>query len=206
MARRTKEEAEETRQKIISAAENVFYERGVAHTTLDMIAREAGVTRGAIYWHFKNKLHLFTEMHERVNLPMREMFFRVIQEGNREDNLYELENFCIESLTSVHEDERLRKVYTVILLKCEKSSSMEALSERNRQTRQELTTALTSFFDRLLAQGQIRSSVSGSILALAFHSYMIGIFTDYLSAPESYSMPEDARALMRVFFDPLRQS
>lgn len=206
MARRTKEEAEETRQNILSAAENVFFERGVAHTTLEMIAAEAGVTRGAIYWHFKNKLHLFTEMHERVHLPMREMFFRVIQEGNREDSLYELENFCVESLTRVHEDEHLRKVYTVILLKCEKSSSMEALSERNRQTRQELTTALTSFFDRLMAHGQIRSRVSGSILALAFHNYMVGIFTDYLTAPESYSMPEDARSLMRVFFDPLRQS
>lgn len=205
MVRRTKEEAEETRQSILSAAENVFFERGVAHTTLDMIAREAGVTRGAIYWHFKNKLHLFSEMHERVNLPMREMFFRVIQEGNREDSLYELENFCVECLTRVHEDERLRKVYTVILLKCETSNSMEALSERNLQTRKELTTALATYFSQLKERGQIHSAVSGEALALALHSYMIGIFMDYLSAPESYNMPEDARTLMRVFFDPLRR-
>lgn len=205
MVRRTKEEAEETRQSILSAAENVFFERGVAHTTLDMIAREAGVTRGAIYWHFKNKLHLFSEMHERVNLPMREMFFRVIQEGNREDSLYELENFCVECLTRVHEDERLRKVYTVILLKCETSNSMEALSERNLQTRKELTTALTTYFSQLKERGQIHSPVSGEALALALHSYMIGIFMDYLSAPERYNMPEDARTLMRVFFDPLRR-
>lgn len=205
MARRTKEEAEETRQRILSAAETVFYERGVAHTTLEMIATEAGVTRGAIYWHFKNKLHLFTEMHERVNLPMREMFFQVIQDGNDEDSLSALENFCVDAILNIHNDERLRKVYTVILLKCEKSSSMEALSERNLQTRRELTSALAAYFSRLRDRGQIRCSVSGDMLALAFHSYMIGIFMDYLSAPESYNMPEDARALMRVFFDPLRR-
>lgn len=205
MVRRTKEEAEETRQRILSAAETVFYERGVAHTTLEMIAAEAGVTRGAIYWHFKNKLHLFTEMHERVKLPMREMFFQVLQDGNNEDNLSGLENFCIDSLVNVHNDERLRKVYTVILLKCETSSSMEALSERNRQTRQELTTALAAYFSQLKERGQLHSPISGEALALALHSYMIGIFMDYLSAPESYNMPEDARTLMRVFFDPLRR-
>ncbi|MFC4352446.1 TetR family transcriptional regulator [Fodinicurvata halophila] len=205
MARRTKEEAEETRQRILSAAETVFYERGVAHTTLEMIANEAGVTRGAIYWHFKNKLHLFTEMHERVNLPMREMFFQVIRDDDAADSLSALENFCIDTLVNVHNDERLRKVYTVILLKCEKSSSMEALSERTLQTRKELTSALAAYFSRLKERGMIRSPVSGEALALALHSYMIGIFTDYLSAPESYTMPEDAQALMRVFFEPLRR-
>lgn len=206
MARRTKEEAEETRQRVLSAAETVFYERGVAHTTLEMIAAEAGVTRGAIYWHFKNKLHLFTEMYERVNLPMRQMFFRVIQKGEDEDELSGLEDFCVNSLTNIDKDERLRKVYTILLLKCEKSSSMEALSESNLQTRSEATSALTAYFTRLKESGQIRSQVSAEMLALAFHNYMVGILMDYLSTPASYTMPEDARALMRVFFDPLRRA
>ena len=48
--RRTKAEAAETRCSILVAAEKLFFEKGVATSTLDEIATAAGVTRGAIYW------------------------------------------------------------------------------------------------------------------------------------------------------------
>ena len=62
MVRRTKEEAQETRSAILEAAERAFYERGVARTTLADIATLAGVTRGAIYWHFSNKADVVQAM------------------------------------------------------------------------------------------------------------------------------------------------
>ena len=52
MARKTKNEAQETRKTILYAAMQVLLTRGIARTQLADIAREAGVTRGAIYWHF----------------------------------------------------------------------------------------------------------------------------------------------------------
>ena len=67
--RRTKEEAENTRTAILTAAELLFFAKGVSHTSLEQIARHAGVTRGAVYWHFKNKAHLFHEMLNQVRLP-----------------------------------------------------------------------------------------------------------------------------------------
>src|SRR5258706_2776656 len=70
MARRTKEEALETRTGILDAAERVFHEKGVAHASLEDIAAAADVTRGAIYWHFKDKADLFDAMMQRVVLPM----------------------------------------------------------------------------------------------------------------------------------------
>ena len=66
MVRRTKEEAQETRSQILQAAEQAFYERGVARTTLADIAALAGVTRGAIYWHFSNKSDLLQAL---LDLP-----------------------------------------------------------------------------------------------------------------------------------------
>ena len=50
--RRTKEQAEQTRVAILEAAERLFLEKGVAQCSLEQIARAAGVTRGAVYWHF----------------------------------------------------------------------------------------------------------------------------------------------------------
>jgi len=55
MARRTKEEAEKTYHMLLEAAAEQFTMHGVAATTLNDIAQAAGVTRGALYWHFKGK-------------------------------------------------------------------------------------------------------------------------------------------------------
>ena len=69
MARKTKEEARETRNRILDAAEQVFQRQGVSRTSLADIAGEARVTRGAIYWHFKNKADLYDAMIKRVLAP-----------------------------------------------------------------------------------------------------------------------------------------
>ena len=73
MVRRTKEEALETRNLLLDVAERVFNEKGVSRTSLADIAEAAGLTRGAIYWHFKNKSDLFDAMMERVTLPLEQL-------------------------------------------------------------------------------------------------------------------------------------
>ncbi len=66
--RRTKEEAEETRQRLMDAALKVFSARGYSAARLSDIAAEAGVTRGAVYWHFNNKQGLlFAIFREMAN-------------------------------------------------------------------------------------------------------------------------------------------
>ena len=61
---------------LLDAALRVFRDRGVAHTSLEEVAAAAGVTRGAVYWHFKDKADLFTALCERVQLPMEAMLAR----------------------------------------------------------------------------------------------------------------------------------
>ena len=70
MVRQTKENAEITRQRIIDAAREVFLSRGVSRTSIEQIATKAGLTRGAIYWHFSNKTDLFSALREQVLLPL----------------------------------------------------------------------------------------------------------------------------------------
>ncbi len=70
MARKTKAEAEATRESLLDAAESMFMEKGVARASLEEIARTAGVTRGgAVYWHFRNKQDILDAMLERVRAP-----------------------------------------------------------------------------------------------------------------------------------------
>ncbi|TXD80322.1 TetR family transcriptional regulator [Mitsuaria sp. TWR114] len=81
MARRTKQEAQETRARLLDAAEQLFHERGVSRTSLQDIAQAAGVTRGAVYWHFEDKVQLFNAMMERATMPLEEDFEASVSPG-----------------------------------------------------------------------------------------------------------------------------
>src|SRR5215831_8980559 len=94
MVRRTKIEAAATRDALLDAALGVFRDRGVAHTSLEEVAAAAGVTRGAVYWHFKDKADLFTALCERVQLPMEAML-AAAGETRHEDPLNTLRSLAV---------------------------------------------------------------------------------------------------------------
>lgn len=62
MARKTKEDTEQTRQAILDSALMTFYEKGFSRTTFDEIAKRINLTKGAVYWHFRNKTDLITAL------------------------------------------------------------------------------------------------------------------------------------------------
>jgi AcrR family transcriptional regulator len=200
--RRTKAEALETKQAIIDAAQHVFFERGASRTTLEDVARAAGVTRGAVYWHFRDKSDLFNAVLQQARMPMEDVFYRIV-DADSAGGLGDLEKFCAASFLRLHEDERRRRVYTILLLKCEYSPEMAGLVERERAAKDRATQSLTRFFSRLQKAGRIAANGEPRVLALALYAYMVGLYADYLRAPELYRMPRDAEKLARHFFAPL---
>ena len=76
--RRTKEEADVTRQALLEAAINVFNERGYTATRLSDIAEKANVTRGAIYWHFENKQNMFMELLKTRTEPLIQLIDTIL--------------------------------------------------------------------------------------------------------------------------------
>lgn len=109
--RRTKEDSEKTRTAILLAAEELFLEKGVSHTSLEQIARAAGVTRGAVYWHFQNKAHLFNEMLNQVRLPPEQLTER-LSGCDGSDPLRSLYDLCLEAVQSLLTQEKKRRILT----------------------------------------------------------------------------------------------
>lgn len=64
--RKTKEDAEKTRKQLLDAAYDVFLEQGYDAATIAEIAGRAQLTRGAVYWHFKNKEEVFIAVVEQA--------------------------------------------------------------------------------------------------------------------------------------------
>lgn len=93
MTRCARGKALQTRDRIIDAAEDVFRAKGVSSTSLADVADAANVTRGAIYWHFKNKADLFDAMCQRIRLPMSTLC-AAMPEEMASDPLGELRATC----------------------------------------------------------------------------------------------------------------
>lgn len=201
--KRTREAALDTREGILDAAEHQFFERGVSRTTLEHIARAAGVTRGAVYWHFRNKAELFSAMMARVRMPLESSLHHLVETAITID---ELERHCISSLVELQHDARLRRVYTVLLLQCEYSADMQSLVERERAVKEGISRSLARLFARLQDTGQVLPVLPPRLLALGVYAYMLGLFTDYLRTPEQYRMPEDAEHLVGYFFAQLESA
>ncbi|MCK5715106.1 MAG: TetR family transcriptional regulator, partial [Nitrosomonadaceae bacterium] len=119
MVRKTKEDAELTRQGIIHAAREVFLVRGVSRTTMEHIATQAGVTRGAIYWHFNNKTDLFQAMREQVFLPLIDRMDDTLLVEDSENPIARIENFLCKTIQMLNENTETRKMYEIMMIKCE---------------------------------------------------------------------------------------
>jgi AcrR family transcriptional regulator len=62
------------RERILDAALAEFHDHGYEGTSLQAVAKRAGLTKGAVYWSFRDKQNLFLALvHERVDVPAREL-------------------------------------------------------------------------------------------------------------------------------------
>ena len=118
MVRRTKEEAQETRSAILEAAERAFYERGVARTTLGDIATLAGVTRGAIYWHFSNKADVVQAMLDSLHEPL-DALAQACESQDEIDPLGCMRKLLIHLFHQVAIDPKTRRINEILFHKCE---------------------------------------------------------------------------------------
>lgn len=89
MPRKTKEEAEKTRARIMASALALFVKKGYEHTTFTDIAARLKMTKGAVYWHFETKedllIALVREMIEKFHrqlgdLPAQDLTFLQVAE------------------------------------------------------------------------------------------------------------------------------
>lgn len=129
MVRKTKEEAEQTRKEIIEAARNVFHESGVSRSSLDKIAKAAGVTRGAVYWHFADKAELFFAMREDVFAPMLARTDARLYDPAFDNPLDAIEASITEFFRVLAECEVVREVFEIMISRCEYVDEFSSVQE-----------------------------------------------------------------------------
>jgi len=123
MARKTKVEAEQTRQDILDAALELFNSKGYSRTTLGDIARRAGVTRGAIYWHFKDKVELFLALKEEMERSTQTRLEDIL--ANEVRSLNDLLENALRFLRVLENNDRFRIYFEIIFYRTEFTEELQ---------------------------------------------------------------------------------
>ena len=203
MARRTKEEAAATRDSILDAAEKLFVEQGVSRTTLQHIATEAGVTRGAIYWHFDDKGALFNAMMERATLPL-EAELQLLDQAESEDPLDDLRNYVLAVLRRTVEDPGARRVFEIATLKVEFVDEMSAVRQRRQYSMNNWMARAERRLRVAIDKGLVRPCAERRTLALAMWTMIDGLIRSWMFDPNSFDLLQMGQWVFDPYMDGLR--
>lgn len=201
MVRRTKEEALETRHRLLDAAEVLFQAQGVSQTSLQQIAHKAGATRGAIYWHFKDKAALFNAMMERVVLPLEAALqaASVQDAGADADPMDEVERVMVEALKLMTTDPQVRRVFEVATHKVEYTPDMESVQQRHLAAR----NACVIDFEKAMLHAAHRAGIGlpipAATAAQGLHALIGGLIQNWLLDPEAFDLVSTGRRTFRVY-------
>ena len=199
MARRTKEEALETRTRILDAAERVFYDRGVARASLEDIAASAKVTRGAIYWHFKDKAELFDAMMQRVVMPAEDMLEHAGCCG--ESNPLEiLRRTTVDVLLRTARDAKTQRVFDIAYHKCEYVGDAAGVRERHIASQNECLKTIEAGFKACVQGGQLPRSLDPRVAAVGAMSLVSGLIANWVLDPSSFALKKHAETLVDFYF------
>ena len=203
MARRTKEAAAITREQLLDSAERVFRARGVSGSTLAQVAAEAGVTRGAVYWHFRDKADLYAAMCERATLPLETMLERAGTTVHA-DPLAALRELSLAALGRLACDARVQAVFDVMFHKSERTANLAPTAERERRERCDCLLHVERVLAQAVDKRQLPADTDTALAARALHAYIEGIMDQWVLDPAAFDLAAAAPALIDSMLAGLR--
>lgn len=198
MARRTKEEALATRQQLLEAAQRVFSEKGVSRTSLQDIALAAGASRGAIYWHFKNKADLFNAMMECAILPI-EQAMQQIGHDPLQDPLLELERAILLAMRSIISDESTRVIFDIATLKVEYVDELLVVKAPHVQAYSAGTREMQRSLQEAAARRGVTPLIPPELAAPGLHALMAGLIHTWLLDPTGFDLMVVSQGAIRTY-------
>lgn len=192
-----KVKAQATRQTILDAAEDVFFEKGLSGTSLEEIAQRSGVTRGAIYWHFTNKIEVFEAVLERTVSFYESLLTGITQKA---DSLRTFEDFTVEVIKQIAADRHKQRALCILMLRHEWLPSEPRILAASEESSARILHILVDFFARMQASGLLHDNFPAHVMAETYQFYVQGLLMRFLRHPESLDLEKNTGAYTRLFF------
>ena len=203
MVRKTKEDALATRDSILDAAELLFVAKGMSGTTLQHIATAAGLTRGAIYWHFEDKAALFNALMERAKMPL-ESALQLLDKEDPADPLGDIREYIVCVFRLTVDDLRARRAFEIATLKMEFVEEMNAVRRRRAEMTGQWMQKLEGRISIGIEHGLLKPHVDAKVVALGLFALLDGLLRAWLLDPQAFDLVKVGEQIIDTHLECLR--
>ncbi|MDD4159464.1 MAG: TetR family transcriptional regulator [Synergistaceae bacterium] len=174
MSRKTKEDSIKTRELLLEAALDVFSEKSFSDVTLNEIAERVGMTKGAFYWHFKNKSDILFNLIEEIHLSFEREFEEKFGEPK---TLADLNDYYKKKLVPPDRNDRFMKINAMMLRRFEWPDEVRSnllLLLKDQITREK--RMVNDILRRSQEEGVIRKDIETEDVSAAITTVFYGLF------------------------------
>lgn len=202
MTRKTHDDAEQTKQKLLCSAFTLFRRNGYSGTTIATICKDAGVTKGAFYWHFPSKSELFMSLIDKLHEPLHKVF----EDAMAKDlpPLEKLEGMLIAVLAAMETDDQIYKIFEMLFLKVEHTEDTQPIFERERTEIDEFLGRVQEVVLQGQESGQIRPDIDSQIAARSMLALIAGTTRHWIVYKDQISLKERAAEFVEITISGLR--
>lgn len=189
---------------MLDAALEVFWRDGVTRASLQAIAQEAGVTRGALYWHFKNKEDLFETLFEQQYAD----FFAAFNDQTLRDN-QDVWTHLQHNLTTMFETlatrESKHKFCNVMFSKCEQTAGNETITELACRYHRLFQKQIAYALQLSREQGRLPENTDIELAAIYLESSLVGLIKIWIDEPERFDLIAKSKRVIAANMRVLQQ-
>lgn len=192
--RKTKADAEQTKVNILDAALDVFIDKTYDKATLNEIAKRAGVTRGAIYWHFENKFAILETLHNQEGEKALNRFIEI----NKKDKtpLQKLMALFDDFFNICLKDKRFYSIRKLLEFKISDSDELKEITRIELEITKKYYKILTSLIEEAKEIGEIRKDIDTDFMVVSFLNWSIGLQRISMQFPELYDLNSNQKIII----------
>ena len=194
--KRTKEEAAITREQLLKNALAVFSKNGYAATSLQDIALEAKVTRGAIYHHFGGKAELYNTLIRKYSNRGSQIMGQAASEGG--SLLDVLRRVFVRQLQAIEDDHEMHALMELYLFKTGLVPELEEGRQQQIESGVGLIEMLEGIISQGMEQGILRPDLDPKEMARAYLAFQNGLIQLWLTAPNQFSLKANAESFADI--------
>jgi TetR/AcrR family acrAB operon transcriptional repressor len=199
--RKTKEEAEKTRATILKSALKVFLKNGYSKTSLSDIAENAGYTRGAVYWHFKDKSeilkNIISKFHDRFFSKQHNILESSLDPIHK---IYEMINI---NLPLLYNNKEFRDFIELTWFKTE-IDQHEGLLQGKIAITKSFNDTITTLFKEASYEGALKNGVDPEIAARTVTSIINGVYRGYFIIPDKLQNEKTGRTIIENYLEQIK--
>lgn len=195
---KTKEESLVTKEAILDGAMRTFLLKGYSLSTLEDIASQCKVTRGAIYHHFKGKTEIYDLLVKNADESLRELFDNILK-GDL-SHLVKIEKLISAVVNNFYSNKHFRDFIELTWFKRE--TDLKDKSSLNKRLMSEFFVKKVNQLLKLaIKQNSLNKNTDIGTISMQLYCMISGFYRGYFINPNLFKSKQKTQKLFISYFN-----